>query len=63
MLSVKLFWLVFFVCSVQSKHRNSLFRYRSETTETNYFETTQNKPKTNRKSPKFPEKIPKYAPY
>ncbi len=31
--------------SVQSKHRNSLFRYRIETTETNCFETNQNKPK------------------
>ncbi len=30
---------------VQSKHRNSLFRHRSETTETNCFETNQNKPK------------------
>ncbi len=30
---------------VQSKHRNSLFRYMSETTETNCFETNQSKPK------------------
>jgi hypothetical protein len=31
--------------SVQWKHQNSLFRYRSETTETKCFETNQNKPK------------------
>ncbi len=41
--------------SVQSKHRFSLFRCKSETTETN-----QNKPE---KTHKLPEKIPKYAPY
>jgi hypothetical protein len=28
---------------VQLKHHNSLFRYRSKTTETNFFETNQNK--------------------
>ncbi len=43
---------------VQSKHRNFLFRYRTETTETNCFETNH----TNRKNPKnFLKKIPKYA--
>ncbi len=51
---------------VQSKHRNSLFRYRSETTETNCFETNRKKQKKtkktknkqkNRKTPKFSEKI------
>ncbi len=31
--------------SVQSKHRNSLIRYRTETTETNCFEKNQNKRK------------------
>jgi hypothetical protein len=34
MLSIKLFWLLFCLL-VQSKSRNSLFRFRSETTETN----------------------------
>ncbi len=42
--------------SVQSKHRNSLFRYRSETTKTNCFETNQKNEK-NLKNPKFPEKF------
>jgi hypothetical protein len=37
---------------VQLKHRNSLFRFRSETTETNCFET-------NGKNPKKPEKTGK----
>ncbi len=46
---------------VKSKHRNSLFRYRSEATKTNYFKTNQNKPQYH-KNPKFPE-IPKYTPY
>ncbi len=46
MLSIKLFWLVgLLFVSVQSNHRNSLFRYRSETTETNCFETNTNNPK------------------
>jgi hypothetical protein len=48
--------------SVQSKHRISLFRYRTETTETNCFKqtkTNQNKPK----HPKFSEKRPKYPLY
>jgi hypothetical protein len=52
------------VCFGSIKHQNSLFRYRSETTETNCFETNQNKPKqteTNRSNPKFSEKIQKYA--
>jgi hypothetical protein len=39
-----------------------MFWSRSETTKTNYFETNQNKPKKP-ENPKFPEKIPKYAPY
>ncbi len=50
------------VCFVQSKHQNSLFWYRSETTEKTVLKQT----KTNRnkpKQPKFPEKIPKYALY
>jgi hypothetical protein len=60
---------------VQSKHPNSLFRYRSKTTETNCFETNLKKPKKtkkpkkpkknekNRKNPKFSVKNRKYAPY
>jgi hypothetical protein len=47
------------IVSRQSKHRNSLFRYRSETTETNSFETNRK----NRKNPKFSVNIPKYTPY
>jgi hypothetical protein len=46
MLSIKLFSLsvdLLFV-SVQSKHQNSLFRYRIETTKTKCFETNRNKP-------------------
>jgi hypothetical protein len=42
------------------------FRYRSETTETNCFETNRKKPKKNRKkrkNPKFSVKIANYAPY
>jgi len=42
--------------SVRSKHRNSLFRYRSETTETNCLETNQNKPKQNGTSLNFLKK-------
>jgi hypothetical protein len=45
--------------SVQSKHRNSLFRYRSETTETKYFKTNHNKTKTTGKSLNFVKKITK----
>ncbi len=37
-------WVGLLFVSVQSKHRNSLFRYRSETTETNCFETNRKKP-------------------
>ncbi len=40
--------------SLQSKHWNSLFRYSSETTETNCFET--NCFETNKNNPKFSEK-------
>ncbi len=47
--------------SVESKHRNSLFRYRSETTETNCFETNQYKPKPTETTLNLPKKIPKYA--
>ncbi len=49
--------------SKQSKHQNSLFRYRSETTETSYFETNQNKPKQTGKTLNFLKKYQKYAPY
>jgi hypothetical protein len=46
MLSIKLSVSVgLLFVSVQSKHRNSLFRYRTETTETNCFETNRNNPK------------------
>ncbi len=47
--------------SIQMKHRN-LFRYRSETTKTNYFKTNQNKPKQTGKTLNFLKKISKYAP-
>ncbi len=49
--------------SVESKHRNSLFWYRSETAETNRFETNQNKPKPTETTLNLPKKIPKYALY
>ncbi len=48
-----------FCLLVQSKHRNSLFRYRSETTETNCFETNRKK----RKTLNFLLKIVKQDPY
>ncbi len=41
---------------VQSKHRSSLFWYRSETTKTNCFETNQNKPKQTGKTKIFGKK-------
>ena len=51
------------IVSVQSKRRNSLFRYRSETTETNCFETNRKNEKTKKtkktKKPKKPEKTEK----
>jgi hypothetical protein len=53
---------------VQSKHGNSLFWYRSETTETNCFKTNRKtvkkeKKKKPRKNPKLLVKTAKYAPY
>ncbi len=48
-------WVGLLFVSVQSKHRNSLFRYRSESTKTNCFETNRKKRK-NRKNPKFSAK-------
>jgi hypothetical protein len=49
--------------SVQLKHRNSLFWYRSETTETNYYETNQKKPPlqasiTKKERPPAPRLLP-----
>jgi hypothetical protein len=55
-------WVGLLFVSVQSKQRNFLFLYRSETTETKCFETNRKKPK-NRKNSTFSEKIPKYALY
>ncbi len=49
--------------SFQSKHPNSLFRYRSKTTKTNCFETNRKKPKKKRKNPTFSVKIANYASY
>ena len=49
--------------SVQSKHRNSLFRYRTETTESNCYETDQNKPKQTKTTLHFLKKIQIYALY
>ncbi len=40
--------------SDQSKHRNSQFRYRTETTEINCFETNRNKQKQNKTNPNNP---------
>jgi hypothetical protein len=60
MLSIKLVGLLF--VSVQSKHRNSLFRYRSKTTETNCFETNQNKPKQTGKTLNFQNKYQNMLP-
>ncbi len=48
--------------SVQSKHRISLFRYRSEKTKTNCFNQTK-QTETTRDNPKFYGKIPKYPLY
>jgi hypothetical protein len=45
MLSIKLFQVGILFVSVQSKHPNSLFWYRSKTFKTNYFETNPNKQK------------------
>jgi hypothetical protein len=52
--SFKLFgWLLFVL--VQSKHQNPLFRYRSETTETNCSETNWKKPKKTKKKTEKPK--------
>jgi hypothetical protein len=55
-------WVGLLFVSVQSKHRNSLFRYRSETTGTNCFETNR-KIRKNRKTLNFLKKQTKYTPY
>jgi hypothetical protein len=58
-------WVGPLFVSVQSKHRNSLFRYRSETTKTNCFEVNQKqkKSKKNVKTLNFLKKVPKHASY
>jgi hypothetical protein len=53
-------WVGLLFVAVQSKHRNSLFWYISETTETNCFETNRKKLKKEKKNEKN-WKTPKFS--
>jgi hypothetical protein len=62
MLSIKLFWLVFCLFLFNQNIETLCFGLEAKQPKQTIWKQTKTNPK-NRKNPKFPEKIPKYAPY